>query len=43
MEPYGFFIVMGLILTGVLSTIWMTPLISIGRSIINLILMPFAG
>ena len=43
MEPYGFFIVMGLILTGVLSTIWMTPLISVGRSIINLILMPFAG
>ena len=43
MEPYGFFIVMGLILTGLLSTIWMTPLISVGRSIINLILMPFAG
>lgn len=43
MEPYGFFIVMGLILTGVLSTIWMTPLISVGRSLINLILLPFAG
>ena len=43
MEPYGFFIVMGLILTGVLSTIWMTPLISVGRAIINLILLPFAG
>ena len=34
---------MGLILTGVLSTIWMTPLISVGRAIINLILLPFAG
>lgn len=43
MEPYGFFIVMGLILTGVLSTIWMTPLINIGRSLIQLILLPFAG
>ena len=43
MEPYGFFIVMGLILTGVLSTIWMTPLINVGRSLIQLILLPFAG
>ncbi|MEF9965902.1 MAG: site-2 protease family protein [Comamonas sp.] len=43
MEPYGFFIVMGLIISGVLSTIWMTPLISVGRSLINLILLPFTG
>lgn len=43
MEPYGFFIVMGLIISGVLSTIWMTPLISVGRSLVNLILLPFTG
>ena len=43
MEPYGFFIVMGLIISGVLSTIWMTPLISVGRSLINLSLLPCTG
>lgn len=43
MEPYGFFIVMGLIISGVLGTIWMTPLISVGRSLISLILLPFTG
>ncbi|MCD2164600.1 MAG: site-2 protease family protein [Comamonas sp.] len=42
-EPYGFFIVMGLIISGVLGTLWMTPLISVGRSLISLILLPFSG
>ncbi len=43
LEPYGFFIVMGLVIAGVLGTIWMGPLLSIGFAVINLFLMPFGG
>ena len=42
-EPYGFFIVMGLIVSGLLSTLWMTPLITVGRYLMSLILLPFTG
>ncbi|CAN7428383.1 site-2 protease family protein [Variovorax paradoxus] len=39
-EPFGFFIVMGLIIARVLDTIWMQPLMTIGYDFINLLLSP---
>ena len=39
-EPWGFFIVMALVLAGIVSTYWLTPLISLGYWILNLILVP---
>ncbi len=39
-EPYGFFIVMGLVVAGVVSTIWMRPLMDFSYSILNLLLSP---
>ena len=42
-EPYGFFIVMGLVLAGIVSTIWMQPLMSVGYFIINGVLKLFVG
>ena len=40
-EPYGFFIVMGLVLLGVVGSYWLRPLMSLGYSAIDLILSPF--
>lgn len=40
LEPYGFFIVMGLVLMGVVSTLWLQPLMSVGYSIINVLMIP---
>jgi len=40
LEPYGFFIVMGLVLMGVVSTLWLQPLMSVGYSIINMLMIP---
>jgi Zn-dependent protease len=34
-EPWGFFIVMGLVIAGVVGTIWLRPLISAGYWVIN--------
>ena len=39
-EPYGFFIVMGLVIAGVLSTLWMRPLMGLTFSLIDLLLSP---
>lgn len=39
-EPYGFFIVMALVLTGVVSSIWMQPLMAISGDVINVLLAP---
>lgn len=39
-EPYGFFIVMALVLAGVVSTYWLRPLMDVGYSVINLIIAP---
>nr|WP_312989673.1 site-2 protease family protein [Comamonas koreensis] len=41
-EPYGFFIVMGLVIAGVVSTFWMRPLMSLGYAVVSLVLMPFS-
>ena len=40
-EPYGFFIVMGLVLLGVVGTYWLRPLMSLGYAAIDLVLYPF--
>ena len=40
LEPYGFFIVMGLVIAGVLSTIWMQPLMGLTYGFLDLVLLP---
>ena len=39
-EPYGFFIVMALVIAGVVSTFWLRPLMDAGYFVINLIITP---
>ncbi len=40
-EPWGFFIVMALVITKVITTFWMLPLMSAGSWVVNLIMTPF--
>ena len=42
-EPWGFFIVLGLALAGVLGAIWMQPLQALGYAAINLLLTPLTA
>jgi Zn-dependent protease len=39
-EPWGFFIVLGLVLVGVVGTYWLRPLIDLGYSGLGLLLAP---
>lgn len=39
-EPYGFFIVMALVLTGVVSSLWLQPLMSLSYGLLNILLTP---
>ena len=39
-EPYGFFIVMGLVIAGVVGSYWLRPLMSLGYSAIDFVLYP---
>jgi len=41
-EPYGFFIVMALVLVGVVSNLWLRPLMGLTLKLINLLLTPLA-
>jgi len=41
-EPYGFFIVMALILVGVVNVVWLRPLMSLTFKILHLLLTPLA-
>ncbi|HOZ67006.1 MAG TPA: site-2 protease family protein [Burkholderiaceae bacterium] len=41
-EPWGFFIVMGLVVTGVISTLWMQPMMNVTYGILELFLAPLA-
>jgi Zn-dependent protease len=41
-EPWGFFIVMALVLTGVVSTLWMSPLMGLTFSALKTLLAPLA-
>ncbi|BBO59610.1 site-2 protease family protein [Mycoavidus sp. B2-EB] len=40
LEPYGFFIVLALVMTGVLGALWLRPLIELGYDMITLLLTP---
>ena len=40
LEPWGFFIVMGLVLAGVVGALWLRPLMSIGYTVINVLISP---
>ncbi len=39
-EPYGFFVVMGLVIAGVLSTVWMQPMMGLTYGFLDLVLTP---
>jgi len=39
-EPFGFFIVLGLVFTGLLGTYWLRPLMRISADLIDLLLTP---
>jgi Zn-dependent protease len=41
-EPWGFFIVMALVLTGIVSTWWMRPLMSMSYEALGALLRPLA-
>ena len=41
-EPWGFFIVMALVLAGVVSSLWMRPLMGLTYQLIQLLLTPLA-
>jgi Zn-dependent protease len=39
-EPYGFFVVMALVITGVLN-VWMAPIVGVMQSLLALMVQPF--
>jgi Zn-dependent protease len=42
-EPYGFFIVMALVVSGLVSSLWMQPVMALTYGFINLLLSPLAA
>jgi Zn-dependent protease len=42
-EPWGFFIVMALVIMNVISTLWMQPVMSLTYWFLSILLSPFAG
>ncbi len=42
-EPWGFFIVMALVLAGVVSTVWMQPVMSLTYGLLDFVLTPFSA
>lgn len=40
LEPWGFFIVMGLVLAGVVGALWLRPLMTLGYAVINTLISP---
>ena len=42
LEPWGFFIVMALVVAGVVSTLWMKPLMSVTFGLLETVLAPLA-
>lgn len=41
-EPWGFFIVMGLVLAGVVSALWLRPIMGVTFELLDLLLTPFS-
>jgi Zn-dependent protease len=42
-EPYGFFIVMALVMTGLLTKIWLRPLVALGYDAVTAVLTPLVS
>ncbi|CAM3622420.1 site-2 protease family protein [Paracidovorax anthurii] len=42
-EPYGFFIVLALVVAGIVGTLWLRPLMALGYTVINLLLTPLTA
>ena len=42
-EPYGFFIVMALVVTGLVSSLWMQPVMALTFGLVDLLLSPLAA
>ena len=42
-EPWGFFIVMGLVLAGIVGSLWLRPLIALGYAALELLLSPLGA
>ena len=42
LEPWGFFIVMALVILGVVSTLWMQPVMALTYNLLDLLLMPLS-
>ncbi|NVO06692.1 MAG: site-2 protease family protein [Rhodoferax sp.] len=42
-EPYGFFIVMALVVSGLVSSLWMQPVMSLTFAFVDLVLSPLAA
>ena len=42
-EPWGFFIVMALVVAGVISNLWMRPLMTLTFNFLDLLLTPLAA
>lgn len=42
-EPWGFFVVIGLIITGLLSTFWMQPVMAVTMGFLQLLLAPLTA
>ena len=43
LEPWGLFIVMGLVIAGIVGSLWLRPLMNLGYGIINLLLIPLTA
>ena len=41
-EPWGFFIVMALVIAGVVSALWMQPIMALTFSLLKLVLSPLS-
>ncbi|RFO96746.1 site-2 protease family protein [Rhodoferax lacus] len=42
-EPYGFFIVMALVVSGIVSSLWMQPVMALTFGLVDLLLSPLAA
>ncbi|MFI5444348.1 site-2 protease family protein [Polaromonas sp. UC242_47] len=41
-EPWGFFVVMALVISGIISNLWMRPLMALTYSLLDMVLTPLA-
>ena len=42
-EPWGFFIVLGLVLVGIVGTLWLRPLMAVGYQVVRFVLAPLTA